>query len=108
MIGSNMMNASRPTITHNGHSGDSPIIGQLVRDRYDRLWYHTAGRDRVTLSACKQAGIWRLCRVANALARDSASRHLLTTSPGRSRFVAMLACVRPSLRTVWRKMVEEA
>jgi hypothetical protein len=108
MVGSNIMNASSPTITHKAHSGDSPIIGQQLGDRYDRLWYHTAGRDRVALSAYTEAGSWRRCRVANAPARGSASRHVLTTIPGLRPCNAMWACVFPSFRTVWRKTVEEA
>ena len=43
MVGSNIMNASSPTITHKAHSGDSPIIGQQLGDQYDRLWYRIAG-----------------------------------------------------------------
>src|SRR4051794_34559095 len=108
MVGSNIMNASSPTITHKAHSGDSTIIGQQLGDRYDRHGYHTAGRDRIALPAYTEAGSWRRCRVANAPARGSASRHLLTTSPGRPRFAAMWACVHPSSRTVWRRTVEEA
>jgi hypothetical protein len=108
MIGSNIMNASSPTITQKAHSGGSPIIGQQVHDRYDRLWYHTAGRDRVTPTAYMEAGILRRCRVANAPVRGSVSRHLLTTSLGRRPCPAMWACVYSSFHTVWRKIVEEA
>ena len=42
MVGSTIMNASSATITHKAHSGNSPIIGQQARDRYDLLWYRTA------------------------------------------------------------------
>jgi hypothetical protein len=108
MIGSNIMNASSPTITHKAHSGDSPIIGQQLGDQYDRLWYRIAGRDQVALSAYTEAGIWRRFRVANAPARGSACRHVLTSIPDRRPCPAMWACVHLSFRTVWRKTVEEA
>jgi hypothetical protein len=43
MVGSNIMNASSPTITHKAHSGDAPIIRQQLGDRYDLLWHRTVG-----------------------------------------------------------------
>jgi hypothetical protein len=49
MVGSSIISASNPRIAQKAHSGVSPIIGHRVRDRYDRLWYHNAGRGRVAL-----------------------------------------------------------
>lgn len=98
---------SSPSITHQAHSGVSPIIGNALGDRYDRLWYRSAGRDRAALSAYREAGIWRRRRVANAPPGGSASRHRLTTSPGRWRFAAaMWACVHPSSARFGRRRLQ--
>jgi hypothetical protein len=107
MVGSNIMNASSPTISHKAHSGDSPIIGQQLGERYDLLWNRTAWRASAAPFAYTEAGIWRRCRVANAPARGSASRRVLTTSLDQPRFGAMWACVHLSFRTVWRKVLKK-